>query len=224
MSSSSLSFDSVVPPQKFFPFAVIDRISEMITLTRLRHPRKTNVFMICFLAFLLNKLLSWTLNEKKKNIEDDTERGVTNIMVLVDNSGLSDKVFTTALRWKRRRDLLYVVHVVEAIKRPSFRDLTKIVSGNMDLDLSVQGARQEGEALCQSYRKYCEENSISNVSVDVLLSPTPKTCAIKFAREHAIDVIVVGNRSNSSVQRMILGSFSSHIVDYAACEVLLVKK
>jgi nucleotide-binding universal stress UspA family protein len=46
---------------------------------------------------------------------------------------------------------------------------------------------------------------------------------LDYAEEQKIDLIVVGTRGRSGIEKMLLGSVASGLVTYAACPVLIVK-
>lgn len=47
---------------------------------------------------------------------------------------------------------------------------------------------------------------------------------VKYAKEHNIDLIVVGTHGRRGVKHMLLGSVAENIVRYAPCPVLTVRK
>jgi len=48
--------------------------------------------------------------------------------------------------------------------------------------------------------------------------------AVQFAETNAIDTIFVGTRGLGAVKRFFLGSFSTHIVHHAHCNVFVAKQ
>lgn len=49
------------------------------------------------------------------------------------------------------------------------------------------------------------------------------TISDTIAIEHNVDLIVTGRNDKSQLNRLLLGSVSSNIINYATCDVLLVK-
>ncbi len=59
---------------------------------------------------------------------------------------------------------------------------------------------------------------LTNVHAFVITSDeSPKDAALHFAKEQGVQLIVVGSRGLSGMQRLLMGSFSNHIVQNAHC-------
>jgi nucleotide-binding universal stress UspA family protein len=46
---------------------------------------------------------------------------------------------------------------------------------------------------------------------------------IEYARGHGVDLIVMGHRGMSNLQRFFVGSVADRVVDHAPCMVLVVR-
>jgi len=46
---------------------------------------------------------------------------------------------------------------------------------------------------------------------------------LEYVEEHNINLIVVGTRGRSGIQKMLLGNVASGLVTYASCPVLVIK-
>jgi nucleotide-binding universal stress UspA family protein len=56
----------------------------------------------------------------------------------------------------------------------------------------------------------------------VITAGHPAEAIIDFARDHEIDLIVMGHRGVSNLQRFFVGSVADRVVDHAPCMVLIV--
>jgi nucleotide-binding universal stress UspA family protein len=56
-----------------------------------------------------------------------------------------------------------------------------------------------------------------------LLQGSPAEVILKYAKEHAIDVIVIGSRGLGGIREFVLGSVSHNVVQSARIPVLVVK-
>ncbi len=82
---------------------------------------------------------------------------------------------------------------------------------------------QEAETLVADASQLARRARLSRVR-SLVLSDSDAADAILFAAvEQAPDLIVVGRRGVSRTRRFFLGSVSSRIIDYAKCDVLVVK-
>jgi len=62
------------------------------------------------------------------------------------------------------------------------------------------------------------------VTVDILTKRgTPKRDIVAFAKHHQVDLIVVGATGTHGVERVLIGSTTSYILNHAHCNVLIVK-
>ena len=64
----------------------------------------------------------------------------------------------------------------------------------------------------------------ANVQFSVeLLNGAPGPEIVKFANEHAADLVVIGSRGLNNLQEMVLGSVSHKVVKRVNCPALIVK-
>jgi nucleotide-binding universal stress UspA family protein len=55
----------------------------------------------------------------------------------------------------------------------------------------------------------------------VIMSGHPAEAIVDYARRHDIDIIVMGHRGMSNLQRFFVGSIADRVVDHAPCMVLV---
>jgi nucleotide-binding universal stress UspA family protein len=51
----------------------------------------------------------------------------------------------------------------------------------------------------------------------------PENALVEVARRDAADLVVVGHRGISGIQRLLLGSVGEHVTSHAPCSVLVVR-
>ena len=61
------------------------------------------------------------------------------------------------------------------------------------------------------------------VESTLVVSTRPASAIVAFAREHAIDLIVMGTHGRGAMLRMMLGSVAEHVVRTAPCPVMVVR-
>lgn len=66
-------------------------------------------------------------------------------------------------------------------------------------------------------------DGVKNVRTVVLEGADPSDAILSVAEANIADLIVVGRRGLGSVERFLIGSVSSRLVDHAKCDVLVVK-
>jgi len=64
---------------------------------------------------------------------------------------------------------------------------------------------------------------VKNIRTSVLQDGDPADAILSAALTNSADLIVVGRRGIRGIERFLLGSVSSRVVDHATCDVLVVK-
>ncbi len=81
----------------------------------------------------------------------------------------------------------------------------------------------EAEKLVTDAALTAKQGGVSGVRTLVMQNRDPADAILSAAVEEAADLIVVGRRGVKGVERFLLGSVSSRIVDHSKCDVLVVK-
>lgn len=115
-----------------------------------------------------------------------------------------------ALRYGARATLLTVIH------HPAY---PATVGEVQEADLEQ---REFAERVQRRAIEYAEPLSLH---LDpVVTSGHPVEAIVEYARKHAVDLIVMGYRGMSNLQRFFGGSVSDRVVDHAPCNVLIVRR
>lgn len=81
----------------------------------------------------------------------------------------------------------------------------------------------DAENLVSDASRLAKKAGVSKVRTFVLRDGDPADAILFAAEKHASDLIIVGRRGISRVERFLLGSVSSRVVNHAKCDVLVVK-
>jgi nucleotide-binding universal stress UspA family protein len=139
------------------------------------------------------------------------------ILLAYDGSKASNQALERAIELAKvtPRSSLYVVHAFEFPRFFIGEALAPLpASVNKDYyDLAVQTtdevkSRLEAEGL--------------NATVE-LLQGSPAEVILAYAKEHTVDVIVIGSRGLGGIREFVLGSVSHNVVQSARIPVLVVK-
>jgi nucleotide-binding universal stress UspA family protein len=88
------------------------------------------------------------------------------------------------------------------------------VPENMYLLLEEEGRRAVGQV----------KEMASDLSVETFVqSGYPGSTIVEFAKDHDIDLIVVGTLGKSGIEALLLGSVAGKVIRHAPCPVLVVK-
>jgi nucleotide-binding universal stress UspA family protein len=155
-----------------------------------------------------------------------------NILVGLDDSLLSQQVFTRALELaKICQSRLMLVHCLnnEILASPSFSispdfgvyaETIDPISENLRSGIDYQ--LQEAEVMLKQYCKLAKSQNIEAEFECRFGDPGECTCHI--AREWGANLIVIGRRGRKGLAEALLGSVSNHVLHNAPCSVLVIQE
>jgi len=139
-----------------------------------------------------------------------------NILLAVDGSKEAEYAFKKAITIALQNNAhLKICHVIDtSIMTTPFDNISLTVSETM-LDY--------GKNLVNNYVDLAKEQGLANVS-GIIEQGNPKTIiSKKIAPKHNIDLIVCGATGLNTIERLLIGSVSEHIIRYASCDVLVIR-
>ncbi len=92
-------------------------------------------------------------------------------------------------------------------------------SGSITYDFT-KDYRERAEKLLAQGSEIAEKAGIHTESV--IETGIPKNVIVSFAKEHAIDLIVIGKSGADAINRMLIGSTTAYVVRNASVRVLVV--
>ncbi|KRM76531.1 universal stress protein [Secundilactobacillus collinoides] len=92
-------------------------------------------------------------------------------------------------------------------------------SGSITYDFT-KDYRERAEKLLAQGSEIAEKAGIQTESV--IETGIPKNVVVSFAKEHAIDLIVIGKSGADAINRMLIGSTTAYVVRNASVRVLVV--
>jgi nucleotide-binding universal stress UspA family protein len=107
---------------------------------------------------------------------------------------------------------VYLVYVIDTGTISSVP--TDVAGGSMYQVLEEEGKRamENAGALAGGLKSEC-----------LLLAGKPAPEIIRFAGENGVDLIVIGTKGKTGIERLLLGSVAENIIRSAHCPVLVVK-
>ena len=136
-----------------------------------------------------------------------------NILIPHDFSETSEAAMQYAVELARTFGAtLHVVHVSEKAR---FEMATEFPLG---LDLSLEDAIRERLLKIMATREHRELNPSFQV-----LSGAPWVEIVRYARDRAIDLIVMGTHGRGVIAHAVMGSVAERVVRHAPCPVLTVR-
>ncbi len=139
-------------------------------------------------------------------------------MIATDGSENSAKAIRSGIELaKQLGSTVYAVFVVPTNVASSM----PVGSRTMTWEIPYDIMKEEG-IIATSYVQ--EVGNAAGVNVKpILLEGHPSDELIRFARDNAIDMIVVGTLGRTGIERFLLGSVAENVVRHSDVEVLVVR-
>jgi nucleotide-binding universal stress UspA family protein len=151
----------------------------------------------------------------------DESWGLDQMKILVASSGNHDESgdpvgATAAFPWPQGTEI-QVLTVAEVVQ-PAVVGVVPAVMDVAEIQLTADATAKTTAS------KAAEQLQRHGISAEAItLEGDPEVAITDYARTWGADLIVVGSRDRSRVERFLLGSVSQSVVKHAPCSVLLVK-
>lgn len=148
---------------------------------------------------------------------------LSTILVAFDGSAHSEKALRTVLEWGSARDAM--VHVVFVARPEELQGIPAEADlfGGKDPSLRLlsrrieESGKEREERASEIAREHSREISVHRLIGD------PGEQILKTAEAIGADLIVVGSRGRSGLERFFLGSISSYVVEHSPISTLVVR-
>lgn len=125
----------------------------------------------------------------------------------------------------------HTLRVIQFLKKLQLQPVTKIILAHVipspepDMDIAVDRPHTSEELLYQQVEKQLQsyQTDLPGDSTLEIVTGDPAAEIIRLAHIHQADLIVIGSRGLTGLQRILEGSVSSQVVAEAPCSVLVVK-
>jgi nucleotide-binding universal stress UspA family protein len=125
----------------------------------------------------------------------------------------------------------HTLRVIQFLKELPIQPATKIILAHVipspepDMDIAVDRPHTSDELLYQQVEKQLQsyQADLPGDSTLEIVTGDPAAEIIRLAHIHQADLIVIGSRGLTGLQRILEGSVSSQVVAEAPCSVLVVK-
>ena len=141
---------------------------------------------------------------------------ITRILVPTDFSPPSDKALACGLALAGAFDAaIHLLHVVEVAAG------AEALTVHYESQLLVKDVeRMAWEELQRLMPQADQKRARAELDVE---SGSPLDEILRYAREHAIDLIVMGTHGRTGLSHLIIGSVAEHVVRSAPCPVMTVR-
>jgi nucleotide-binding universal stress UspA family protein len=140
---------------------------------------------------------------------------IKKILIPTDGSDCSLRAATVGISFaKNCNGEIYAIYIVDTI---ILEELTRtIATSDVEKELKEKGER---------YLNYVVESAKKEgVKAEAILAKgEPHDQIVFFAKSKGIDMIVMGTYGRRGTKRILIGSVTERVIEYAPCPVLVVK-
>ena len=134
------------------------------------------------------------------------------ILVPVDDSNQAMNALHEAIAVAKRNEAeLFILNV---------KDETRLRGTPIALAMSLDEIEEESKQIIKNLTKDFPKDVAFQT---VTFIGNPKKDIVKFAEDNAMDLIVIGANSKKLVDRILIGSTTSYVVEKSPCNVMVVK-
>lgn len=134
----------------------------------------------------------------------------------MDGSAESLKAFDEAVRVAKRNDAELIL--ANVIEKRSFLAVNTY-------DTIAEEQHENGtKLLLQQFAKEALDEGLTNVRTLLEYGSPKVVMATKIPKQENVDLIVIGATGISYIERVVVGSVASYIVNHATCNTLIVRK
>lgn len=145
-----------------------------------------------------------------------------NILVALDGSEPAGRALGLAADLTVRYGAtLYLVHVTPRpmVVSDELKEFARTERVDLPVAVEMSGL---GQSIIAAGRAMAVRKNVHNVKADVLSGDAAERL-LEYAREQAIDLIVLGRRGVGQIRGLLMGSVSWKVSSLAECAVLTVK-
>ncbi len=134
------------------------------------------------------------------------------ILVPVDDSNQAMNALHEAIAVAKRNEAeLFILNV---------KAETRLRGTSIALAMSLDEIEEESKQIIKNLTKDFPKDVAFQT---VTFIGNPKKDIVKFAEDNAMDLIVIGANSKKLVDRILIGSTTSYVVEKSPCNVMVVK-
>lgn len=140
-----------------------------------------------------------------------------NILVAYDSSSFSNRAFKSALDIAEpNKSKITIVTVVTGIYQPSIGFSMKFSKDLLEKNTKML------KKLFTDLQAMASKKDVS-ITLKILQNPSVSKAITKYVNSHKFDLIVIGSRGRTGLNKIILGSVANDVVNKANIPTMVVK-
>lgn len=137
------------------------------------------------------------------------------ILAAIDQSVYAEKALGRAIELAKREGAELTIATVVEPPSAYAADL----GGHSEI---FKLLNEEAERLLDKAQGQAQGQGLTAKST-ILEGTSPANRIVQYAQEQGIDLVVMGHKGRSAIERFLVGSVASKVVTYAPCSVLVVR-
>lgn len=147
---------------------------------------------------------------------------IKNILLAIDKSGYKDKTIAYALTLAKESGAeVTAVHVISKASLGATGDVLGYYRGGQ-LKAYQEELKKDAEKFLDGVVTLGKKEGIK-VHNQVLVDSSIKRAIIDFAKKEKMDVIVIGTKGMTGIEKFLMGSVASDVVAHAHCPVFAIR-
>lgn len=144
------------------------------------------------------------------------------ILMAIDNSGYKHKIIRSTIQLAKALNAeVIVIHILTKASMGTVGDLLGYYRGG-HIEAYMEELRKQAEKLVDEARDIGTKEGIS-MDTAVLTHSSAADAIINYSKEHQIDLIVIGTRGMTGIEKFLVGSVANNVIGHASCSVLAIR-
>ena len=147
---------------------------------------------------------------------------VKKILLAIDKSGYKDKATAYAITLAKSFEAeITVIYVIGKSSMGATADVLGYYRGGK-LKAYQEALKKDAERLLDKVVQAGENEGVV-VHQQALIGSPIKKIILDYAKNHKMDLIVIGTKGMTGIERFLMGSVANDVISYAHCPVLAIR-
>jgi nucleotide-binding universal stress UspA family protein len=147
---------------------------------------------------------------------------IKRLLVAIDHSGYKNKIVSTAFELAKGLGAeIFALHIVDKASLGAAGALLGYYRGGK-IEAYEEEMKIQAQKLLDEVRNAGATAGI-NVSTTVIINQSVSSAIVEYAEQNHIDLILVGTKGMSGIEKFLMGSVASNVIGHAHCSVLAVR-
>ena len=159
----------------------------------------------------------------KKMPIKDVHVNINKILLAIDKSGYKDKATAYSITLaKALGSKVTVIHIIGKSSFGASGDLLGYYRGGK-LRAFEDALKKEAERFLKVVVEHGQHEGVEMNSEVIIVDSSPGKGIIDYAKKQKMDLIVIGAKGMTGIQRFLMGSVADGVITYAHCPVLAIR-